>query len=161
MSKNAKNELIKWSPTLACGVRMIDEQHKGLVKLLNDLFNHATGDEKQEHEYFNKVIKEAVEYVTVHFATEEKIMRATSFSGFAEHKRAHESFIYNVLCNIKDYQENNRTSLAGFTKFLKEWVLSHIAVMDKQYFEYFNKIATRKADGKLSINAADVARFRS
>lgn len=155
-----KAELIKWSSTFACGVRVIDDQHKGLVNLVNELFNHITGNEKEELEYFNKVINEAVKYVKVHFETEEKIMRATSFSGYAEHKRAHESFILNVVYNVKEYQETKRISLGTFTKFLKEWILSHVAVMDKQYFEYFSKIATRKADGKLSITPEDVARFR-
>jgi hypothetical protein len=32
--------------------------------------------------------------------------------------------------------------------------------MDKQYFEYFKKLASRKADGTLSINSDDVALFR-
>jgi len=155
-----KTELITWSNTFACGVRVIDDQHKELVKLVNDLFNHVTGDEKQELEYFNKVINQAVEYVKVHFATEEKIMRATNFSGYSEHKKAHEGFIYNIVCNVRDYQETKRISLYSFTKFLKEWVLSHVALMDKQYFEYFSKIATRKADGKLSITPEDVKRFR-
>jgi len=155
-----KSELIKWSNTFACGVRVIDDQHKGLVRMVNELFNHITGNEKEELEYFNKIINEAVNYVKVHFATEEKLMIATSFSGYAEHKRAHESFILNVVYNVKEYQETKRTSLHAFTNFLKEWVLSHVALMDKQYFDYFNKIATRKPDGKLSITAEDVARYR-
>ena len=132
----------------------------GLVKLVNELFNHVTGDPKEERDYFNRVIHQAVEYVKVHFSTEEKIMRATNFSGYHQHKRAHESFIFNVVCNAREFQENKRVSLSSFTKFLKEWILSHIALNDKQYFEYFHKIATRKADGKLSIDAADIAHFR-
>jgi hypothetical protein len=28
--------------------------------------------------------------------------------------------------------------------------------MDKQYFSYFKKIASRKSDGKLSINRDDI-----
>jgi len=155
-----KNELIKWSNTFACGVQVIDDQHKGLVKLVNELFNHVSGNVKEEREYFNKVINEAVQYIKVHFTTEEKIMRATGFSGYAEHKRAHESFILNVVYNAKEYQENRRVSLYAFTKFLKEWILCHVALIDKQYFEYFNRIASRKADGKLSISAEDVTRLR-
>jgi hemerythrin len=44
----------------------------------------------------------------------------------------------------------------AFTEFLKNWVLTHIAVSDRQYFEYFKKIAARKENGKLSITKADV-----
>jgi len=150
------NELVAWSHKLSCGIQLIDDQHKELVALVNDMFKHATGNQTQEHDYFNRVIKEVVNYVKVHFATEEKIMLATKFSGYTEHKKAHESFILAVVENIKDFESGKRLTLSTFTRFLKEWILSHIAVMDKQYFEYFRKIASRKADGKLSITAADI-----
>jgi hemerythrin len=48
-------------------------------------------------------------------------------------------------------------NLASFTHFLKDWILSHIAVMDKQYFKFLKSIATRKANGKLSVTREDIA----
>jgi hemerythrin len=153
---NKSVEIVTWSDRLSCGIKLIDDQHKGLVDLVNDMFNHATGNSIQEHDYFNIVIQEVVKYVKVHFATEEKIMIATKFSGYAEHKKAHDSFVLAVVENINDYNAGKRLTLSAFTKFLKNWILSHIAMMDKQYFEYFKKIATRKEDGKLSITSADI-----
>ena len=153
---NRSVEIVTWSERLSCGIKLIDDQHKGLVDLVNDMFNHATGNSIKEHDYFNIVIQEVVKYVKVHFATEEKIMIATKFSGYAEHKKAHDSFVIAVVNNINDYKAGKRLTLSAFTKFLKDWILSHIAMMDKQYFEYFKKIATRKEDGKLSITSADI-----
>lgn len=152
----AKSELVKWSGTFSVGIKLIDDQHKELLNLVNDLFNHVSGNEASERAYFQKVIQIAVNYVKVHFATEEKIMLATKFPGYQEHKKAHDTFVLTVVDNIRDFQEGKKFSLAGFTKFLKEWVLTHIAIMDKQYFTYFKRIATRKADGKLSITKRDV-----
>jgi len=149
-------ELVKWSHKLSCGIKLIDDQHKGLVDLVNEMFNHVNGNEVQEHAYFNRVIQEAVKYVKIHFATEEKIMLGTKFSGYPEHKKAHDSFVLAVVNNVKDYEAGKRLTLVSFTRFLKEWILSHIAVMDKQYFEYFKSIASRKDDGKLSITSADI-----
>jgi len=149
-------ELVKWSNNLSCGVKLIDDQHKGLVDLVNEMFNHINGNEVQERNYFNRVIQEAVKYVKVHFATEEKIMVATNFSGYAQHKKEHDNFVMTVVKNVKDYEAGKRFTLITFTRFLKEWILSHIAVMDKQYFEYFKSIASRKGDGKLSITSADI-----
>ena len=152
-----KSELVKWSSTFSVGVKQIDDQHKGLLDLVNDMFNHVTGDEAAEKEYFTQVIKRAVQYVKVHFNTEEQIMLHTNFRGYAEHKKAHDAFVLTVVENIKNFEAGKRLVLSEFTKFLKEWILTHIAIMDKQYFGYFKEIATRKADGKLSINQADVA----
>jgi len=154
--KNNNTEFITWTEKLACGIKIIDDQHKGLVNLVNEMFDHATGNFAQERDYFNRVIQEVVKYVKDHFAAEEKILIATKFAGFAEHKKEHEKFIRAVVDNIREYESGNRLTLSSFTRFLKDWILSHIAFMDKQYFEYFKKIATRKDDGKLSITSADV-----
>jgi len=153
---NDNSELIPWTNKFACGIKLIDDQHKGLVDLVNEMFNHVTGNDVQERNYFNRVIKEAVAYVKNHFATEEKIMLATKFSGYAEHKKEHENFVLAVVENIRDYESGKRHTLSTFTRFLKDWILSHVALVDKQYFDYFKKIATRKADGKLSISQDDV-----
>jgi len=150
------NELITWSDKFSCGIRLIDDQHKELIALVNEMFNHVTGNDIQEYNYFNRVIREAIIYVKTHFSTEEKLMLATKFEGYEEHKREHDNFVLKILEKIRDYQAGNRLTLSTFTRFLKDWILSHIALMDKQYFEYFRKIATRKANGKLSITSDDV-----
>jgi hemerythrin len=150
-------DLVSWSPTFSVGVKLIDEQHKGLLDLVNDMFNHVVGDEKAEHEYFKMVIDEAVRYVKIHFQTEEKIMIHTHFPGYMEHKKAHDTFVLNVVKQVREFEANNKITLTEFIRFLKEWILTHIAIMDKQYFTYFRKIASRKSNGKLSITRDDVA----
>jgi len=152
-----KSEFIVWANTFSCGVKPIDDQHKELISLVNEMFNHVTGDEKQEREYFNKVFLKVVNYIRVHFATEEKIMLVTRFSGYNEHKMAHDNFISTVKNYIYNFTSGKRFSLYTFTKFLKNWVLSHIAIMDKQYFEYFRKTAIRnRASGNLNISSAGI-----
>ena len=151
-----KSELVSWSKIYSMGYRLIDEQHQKLFDLVNDLFNHVTGNETKERLYFQKVIKEAVDYIKVHFATEEKIMLQVQYAGYQEHKKTHDAFILKVAENVRDFAAGKKFNLASFTRFLKDWILTHIAIMDKQYFTYFKKIATRKADGKLSITKGDI-----
>ena len=154
MSKKAN--VVNWSPTFSVGVNLIDNQHKELLKLTNDLYSHSSSDPESEQAYFKKVIKGAVDYVKVHFSTEEQIMTKTRFPGYAEHKREHDSFILTVLEQVRIFEESKKMPLLNFTNFLKDWVLTHIAISDKQYFEYFKKIATRKSDGTLSISVEDI-----
>ena len=149
-------ETIQWSGTFAVGLKLIDDQHKGLLDMVNGLFNHVTGDETAERLYFQKIINQAVQYVKVHFATEEKIMLQTKFSGYKEHKRAHDAFILKVVDCVRDFEAGKQFTLLNFAKFLKDWILTHIAIMDKQYFTYLKEIATRKDNGKLSITQNDV-----
>jgi len=152
----AKEDLIVWSNSYSMGIKIIDDQHKGLFDIVNDLFNHSTGDEVEERDYFKEVIHHTVQYIKEHFATEEKIMIATKFPGYAEQKKAHDEFTKAVIQSVRDFESGKRLVLVKLANFLKEWLLSHIAIMDMQYAAYFREIATRKADGKLSITKNDV-----
>jgi hemerythrin len=151
-----KREYVAWSSNYSMGIKKIDDQHKGLLDFVNDLFNHVTGDEYEERTYFYKVIQHALQYVKNHFSTEEKIMIATKFPGYDEHKKIHDEFTQTIGQSIQDFKTGKKLVLEKFADFLKNWVLTHIADMDTQYAAYFRKIATRKEDGKLTITKADV-----
>ncbi|MDR1747899.1 MAG: bacteriohemerythrin [Spirochaetaceae bacterium] len=154
--KKETDNHVTWSNTYSVGIKVIDNQHKGLLDLVNDLFNHATGNEIEERAYFTEVIQHVVQYVKEHFSTEEKIMIAAQFPGYAEHKKAHDAFVLEVIKSAKEFEAGKRLVLAKLAHFLKDWILAHIGVMDTQYAEYFRKIATRKADGTLSVTKADI-----
>jgi len=155
---NVKNkEYVTWSNSYSMGVKIIDDQHKGLIEFVNDLFNHASGNENRERAYFTEVIQQAVQYIKEHFQAEERLMIGTKFPGYAEHKKVHDEFTLTVVKSVKDFEAGKRLVLEKFAYFLKDWILTHIAVMDRQYADYFKKIATRKANGKLSITKADVS----
>ena len=151
-----KREHIKWSNSYSMGIKEIDDQHKWLLDFVNGLFNHATGNEEEERAYFKEVIQQAVQYVKNHFSTEEKFMVATKFPGYAAHKKSHDEFVRTILKAVKDFEAGKRLALVLLAYFLKDWILSHVAVMDIQYSQYFRGLATRKADGKLSITKADL-----
>jgi hemerythrin len=154
--KSQNPNYVTWSDSYSMGVKVIDEQHKGLLDFVNDLFSHSTGKEDEERQYFKKVIQQAVKYIKEHFSTEEKLMVATKFPGYAEHKKIHDAFTLTVVNSVKDFEGGKRLVLEKFAYFLKDWVLSHVAVMDKQYAMYFKKIATRNENGKLTISSANV-----
>ena len=96
------SNLVTWSGTYSVGIKLIDDQHKELFNLVNDMYNHVNNDdEAAERAYFQSVIRQVVGYVKTHFATEEKIMEKTRFQGYAEHKKVHDSFILRVVDTIQ------------------------------------------------------------
>ena len=153
---NNKKEYIKWSDTYSVGIKLIDDQHKGLIDITNDLFNHITGNAEEERVYFDEIIQQALDYVKNHFVTEEICMLATNFPGYSEHKQTHDEFTFNVIKSMNEFKTGKVFVLEKFANFLKEWILTHIAVMDKQYNVYFRKIAAIKRDGKLGAVLANV-----
>jgi len=149
-------EHVEWLDSYSMGVKLIDDQHKGLLNFINDLFNHATGNEEEERAYFMEVIQQAMQYIKMHFNTEEQLMLSTKFYGYAEHKKKHDDFKLMVIKSVKDFETGKQLVLEKFACFLEDWVLTHIAKVDRQYADYFQRIATRKTDGKLSITKNDI-----
>ena len=156
VSHSKSDKHVSWSSHYSMGIKLIDDQHKGLIDFVNDLFNHSNGNEEEERAYFKDVIHVAVSYAKTHFATEEKYMLATKFQGYAEHKKAHDKFILNVVHTVKDFDAGKRLVLEKFAYFLKDWILCHVAGMDVLYAQYFKKILVLDADGKLRISVTDL-----
>jgi hemerythrin len=62
-----------------------------------------------------------------------------------------------VVDIIKKFDEGKRVPLISLTNFIKDWILTHIAIVDKQYFEHLRKAVSRKPNGKLSVTQAAIA----
>jgi len=136
---NFRSNLITWSPTYSVGVKVIDDQHKKLFNFVNDMYNHIAGNEEAEQAYFKKIIQQIFEHIRTNFATEEKILLVTKFPDYIEHKSAHESFILTLIGNMKDVETGKKMNLTAFIHFLRDWILTHIAIMDRQHFEFLRK----------------------
>jgi hemerythrin len=140
-----KKEHITWSDSYSVGIKLLDDQHKGLFEIVNDLFDHSTGNEAEERAYFKEIIHQAVQYIKEHFATEEKIIASAKFPGYSEQKKAHDEFTKMVIKSVKDFESGKRLVLIKLAIFFKEWILAHIAIMDTQYTAYFREIAAMEA----------------
>ena len=138
-----KIEYITWSSSYSLGVKLIDDQHKKILDFAYNLVNCSAKDEEEERACFKRVIEQLVDYIKIHFTTEEGIMLVTKFPGYDEHKKTHENFILTLVKSIKDYENGNRLVFTNFSNFTRKWVLSHIAVMDLKYIEYCKKISNQ------------------
>ena len=105
------------------------------MNMVNEMLRHSSGNDELDHDYFTKVIPEVAKFIKNHFASEEKIMFATQFYGYDEHKTMHDNFLFAIVENIRE----NRFTLSSFIQFVRDWALHHIVSMDKQYFDYCTK----------------------
>jgi len=91
-----------WDDSYKTGVNNIDEQHKKLVDLLNQLDENLNigGD---THALI-KLLDELVAYTEYHFKEEEKFMQSHAYNdkSYQEHLQAHQQFIEKIKCAQKD-----------------------------------------------------------
>ncbi|MDR2807575.1 MAG: bacteriohemerythrin [Spirochaetaceae bacterium] len=134
---------VEWDNRYSVGIPAIDEQHKELFNLTNNLYSACLQGDKESGEYFKEVIRATVNYVRFHFTAEEKIMMRIQYPELEDHKRDHESFVKKVLDDVKAFEEGHNFVPNTFVRFLRDWVLTHIAVTDKKYAEYILNLKKR------------------
>lgn len=147
-SSGTSQNFIKWESRFELGIPVIDEQHKSLVKLCNDLHTQLmesqTSGQGDWRTPFTEAVRQGAAYVQTHFRDEENLMKAAGFADFANHKKVHDSFTQKILTTANGFQSATYVTAFQFVKFLYEWILSHIAHDDKLYtravLEYYKKI---------------------
>ncbi len=125
-------QVFPWNDNLVVGIPKIDEQHRVLIDLINELATQLVGDSSVE---LNRVFDELTAYANYHFETEENIWAPCFVDDewFFNHQRTHASFIDDILA-IKE-QDNDRPlqqTVEKIVGFLVRWLAYHIIDSDKR-----------------------------
>jgi hemerythrin len=130
---------VSWDNAYSVGFELIDGQHKELVRMTNELFEGCKKGGTAADQAFMTAIRNAVEYAQTHFYTEEKYMKKTAYPDMAAHVKEHESFVATVVEAVKNFEEGKAEPIT-LARFLKQWLLNHIAVSDKKYGPYLKDL---------------------
>jgi len=144
-----KKDFIEWSDSLSIGVKEIDDQHKGLAAMVNEMSEGIKGGWGKEAR--DEVLTRLVEYTKVHFATEESLMTISNYPGAHNHKRQHEQLIDMVGSYIKKYNEDPSASNYDLLFFLKRWLVEHIMKDDKALGDHLVKHGTIKPEHRETL----------
>ena len=126
-----------WNEKMSVGVAELDQDHKKLVTMLNQLFDAINSGHGKET--LNKILDEMIAYAVTHFAHEEKFFAQTGYPETAAHKQEHEKFKRQAL-EVQQKCKNgaNGTLSLEVMNFLKNWLVNHIQGVDKKYGPYLN-----------------------
>jgi len=139
MNKN----FVTWNDSYSVGLELIDNQHKKLVKMVNTLFSYCElGDGNADIAYLD-IINRAMVYAKTHFSDEEKYMRLAGYPKLEKHIKEHKSFVAKIVKSVKLFETGKETPI-NLAKFLKKWLLKHIAVSDKKYAPYLEILNVHK-----------------
>jgi hemerythrin len=142
----ARKIAVQWQDSYSVGIKLIDDQHRELVRMTGELAEAVEKGGSEAEVLFMKVIQGAVKYVKTHFTTEEIIMERFKFPEYLAHKKEHEDFVAEVLKDVKSFEEGRKFVPLEFTRFLQNWILGHIAGSDRKYAGYFDEL---RAKGQL------------
>ena len=125
-----------WTPNLSVGVALIDEQHKMLFEKADKLFE--AGKNRQAKEYIGELLDFLEDYTKTHFSDEENYMRSINYPGYADQKKAHDSFTSRLAKLQSDYKASGGDLLVilNANQLVYEWLMQHISHMDKKLGEF-------------------------
>lgn len=125
---------IDWTDTLATGIESIDDQHKRLLQIVNEL--HDAMSEGKGRDVIGKVLRELLSYTDYHFANEERAFDAYGYPAAAQHKKQHADLIKRLGEHFEKLQRGELSLTVSALEFLSNWVSGHIMVEDMKYVPF-------------------------
>lgn len=122
---------IQWKDRFNINYKRIDDQHRKLVAILNDLIDLISM--RSSPDQVGPIFHRLFEYTQVHFVYEERFMQKARFVGVLAHKAEHASFNHKLLDLNQRYDASNPMLLEETLSFLQHWYLHHIMDVDTQY----------------------------
>jgi hemerythrin len=126
-----------WTKELSVSVAVLDEDHKKMIDIINELHDGIIAGHKQE--ILASVLDQLADYTRFHFAREEEFFVQANYPDVSTHKMEHTSFIGR----ISNLQERFKTASIvmldlELMNFLRNWLLIHIQGSDMKYGPRFN-----------------------
>ncbi len=123
--------LITWSESISVGVAEMDQQHKKLIAMVNDM--HDAMAKRQGITVLASTFDRLLKYTIEHFSAEERLMLRCKYEGYQNHKAEHQSLTRQVLDLKARFDSGQQMLTIETMNFLKHWLTTHIQGVDKRY----------------------------
>ena len=129
--------LISWKHEFNIGIPSVDEEHRQLIKLINELHDYLPDREKLFD--VDDFLGEIHSRISAHFALEEKWMRDNKYDQYQEHKADHEKLLDDIR-DIMDACDNKENfDEETLSDRLSDWFSGHFATMDARLHRFLNE----------------------
>lgn len=127
--------MIEWSHEYSVGIPSIDNQHKRLIELINQL-NQAMA-EGESASIVADILQGLTDYTRYHFAYEEELFNQHSYPQTEQHLKEHANLIDRVEQFHYEFAQDPGGSISlELMQFLTNWLVSHIQGSDREYAGY-------------------------
>lgn len=128
---------LSWDNSYSVGVALIDNQHKRLINIINELHDAMAAGKGKE--VLGKVLHELIQYVNTHFKTEEEHMVKYQYPEYENHRYEHEKLTDEVKRFYDDFNSGKAVLSVQIMNFLRNWLMDHIVVKDKKFGKFLNE----------------------
>ncbi|MBN2221321.1 MAG: diguanylate cyclase, partial [Vallitaleaceae bacterium] len=127
---------LKWSIAYESGHNEIDEEHKQLLNLANDLFHSSLVLNQREKE--TEALERIIKHVNQHFRHEIQILKEHQYENYEEHSKIHTALFEHLSMLKKMYDNDEIKATAFFSVIVDEIIIGHLIKEDTKFFSLFN-----------------------
>ena len=126
--------MFEWNDEFSTGIGTIDAQHRSLFGIAREL--HTAMAAGQARGVLSKILDRLVQYTSMHFAHEERLMRQYGYPELEAHLKEHGALTEQVLKFQADFRTGRALITVQLLTFLKGWLEKHIKSADQRYAPY-------------------------
>jgi hemerythrin len=126
-----------WNDKLSVSVDILDEDHKRLVEMMNELYDAIQNGHSKDVAI--NIFDRLTDYTHYHFAHEEALFARTGYPEAARHKQEHDA----MVARVDDLRERLHDGMVPSLSLevmndLKDWLFDHEMTWDRRYAPYLN-----------------------
>lgn len=128
-------DLSDWRPEYSVGHLTLDTQHQRLLALCKRVSAYEFRRDKQSLEEFHNILNDLAAYASMHFQTEEAVLKAVDYPALAAQKQEHDAYSESLVEFMFDAIHGEPDKLR-LQRYLETWWIDHILVSDMAYKTY-------------------------
>jgi hemerythrin len=149
--------LIEWTDDMSVGLTELDDDHKLLIEMINQL--DANANDATRKDVVRQCLMRLRRYAEYHFAREEMVMAACAFPAIEAQKSEHRNFVKCVQETTQRFDAKPAESAEIISQellsFLRDWLRRHILIEDMAYRPYVKHSGAAKQAAR-SFNATEI-----
>ncbi|MCI5167589.1 MAG: hypothetical protein D3903_16230 [Candidatus Electrothrix sp. GM3_4] len=128
---------LDWNKEYNVGVKEIDSQHKKFLRIIKKMAALNTKNDKRAG--VEKLMDQLLDYVHLHFRSEEALMERYKYPKIHEQKKEHEFLMAELQRQVSAARKANG-SVAKMLYFLVQWFIKHTVYSDQKIGVHIKKM---------------------
>jgi hemerythrin len=130
--------VIQLDNSYSVGIESIDEQHKQLISMCNNLYLNCYKKDEISQDFFRQGISSLISFMRYHLFVEEQLLSRIAFPEFHDHKEEHSNVIEFINRYLVYLGTDEEEQLKKSIPTIRDCILKHITVSDRKYANYIH-----------------------
>lgn len=128
---------IVWLKEYNCGITILDEQHRGLVSLINSFFFHKDDAERDINAFLVPTAEMFKNYIKINYNTLKKLLIDSDYDKIDDFYKQQHEIMHTIDREDLKYRRNRDAD--GLLNFLKTYWLKHARCTNYDYLRHIRE----------------------